>query len=606
MRLLNPAMLIWGLLLAAPVLLYLFRRRPRRVRVSTLLFFKTLARAYREAAWLRHLKKLLSFLLNAAIIIWAVGALARPVVAPKAGALRSVVIVVDRSASMAARNRKGTTRLAAAVRRVRERLAGLSAGVGVMVMTYDRRPEILLAFSLDRREVERALARIAVRPIEGDAAPALLLARRMARLDTPASVWHATDAARAEAGVEHISVALPEPANVGITGFQLRRLPLARSRFQAFVQLHGSGPAPLETELEIRIDGQLLAVRSMTLRPNGRERLVIPVDAGEGSVLTLKASARGDVLGLDDAVHARIPPLRPIRVLWVSPDPDPFTELALAALAEDDDIAVYKAAPSAWPPAEEADVVILDQWLPAAWPRGPAVVVIHPPDGGLGPLRAAAIRGPGLPVERVRATDDRHPVLYGVATARVAVTQTAVLEAGGTLEPLWVGPSGPLLVAGETGGQRIVAMAFEPERSEQLPLLASYPLLLGNAIYWSAEARDDPHTGQSRKAGDLVTLGGTTITWSTPGGAEASVPLHARSTELDRLGLWETDAGESGSSALLSRRETQLPATPARAGTEGSPQGPSLLRGDLTKLLAWLALAFLLLEAWLFHRYAVY
>ncbi|MFW6161790.1 MAG: vWA domain-containing protein, partial [Planctomycetota bacterium] len=436
MRFLNPSLLLWGALLAVPALLYLFRRKPRRVRVSTLLFFKTLARAYQEAAWLRYLKRILSFLLNAAIIVWAVGALARPVVAPKAGALNSVVILVDRSASMAARN-GGATRLEAGIARVRQRLAGLPAGVGVMVMTYDRRPEILLPFSLDRREVERTLATLTVRPIEDHAEPALLLARRMARLDTPASIWHVTDApavdlglraaewASEEVAVREITVAVREPVNVGITAFRLRRLPLARSRYQAFVQVHAAGPRAQETELEIRIDDQLIAVRSLTVKSEGRERLLIPLDAGEGSILSLRMSAEGDVLPLDDTVHARIPPLRPIEVLWVSPEPDPFTELALRSLGEEEDVAVFKAKPSAWPPDERPDVVLFDGWLPKTWPSETAVLVMDPPDGGLGPIQAARLRDSGLPVDRVRATDDRHPVLYGVATARVSVTQTA-------------------------------------------------------------------------------------------------------------------------------------------------------------------------------------
>ena len=40
MRLLIPSQLIWGLLIIVPLILYLFRRKPKTVPVSTLLFFK--------------------------------------------------------------------------------------------------------------------------------------------------------------------------------------------------------------------------------------------------------------------------------------------------------------------------------------------------------------------------------------------------------------------------------------------------------------------------------------------------------------------------------------------------------------------------------------
>ena len=60
----------------------------------------------------------------------------------------------------------------------------------------------------------------------------------------------------------------------------------------------------------------------------------------------------------------------------------------------------------------------------------PAVIVINPP-GSLGPVPAARLAGDGLPLDSLRAIDRGHPLLYGVATGRVGLTQTAVLEAAG-------------------------------------------------------------------------------------------------------------------------------------------------------------------------------
>ena len=68
--------------------------------------------------------------------------------------------------------------------------------------------------------------------------------------------------------------------------------------------------------------------------------------------------------------------------------------------------------------------------------------------------------------------------------------------------------------------------------------------------------------------------------------------------------LWQTDAGESGSAALLSARETLLPAGHADAARESG--SVSWLRGDLGWPLLWLVLGALLVESWLFHRHAVY
>ena len=244
------------------------------------------------------------------------------------------------------------------------------------------------------------------------------------------------------------------------------------------------------------------------------------------------------------------------------------------------------------------------------------------PPRASGPVRAVRLESGGLPLTAIRPADERHPVLYGVATTRVALTQTAVLESDGPLEPLWVGPSGPVLAAGDVRGQRIVVMAFAPGRSERLPLMASFPLLIGNAIYWSAaaEAGGTPADTLNHRTGELVACSGGTITWSVPGPVEtheSTAALRGRLVELDRVGLWRTEGGEEGSAALLSSAETSLAARaepppsaerPRRAADQPVPDEArsSFLRGDMTPLLMWAILAVLLAESWLFHRKAVY
>jgi hypothetical protein len=516
-------------------------------------------------------------------------------------------------------------------------------------MTYDRRPEILLPFTLDRRDAERALDTIAVRPIDGDAASGLALARKLAAIETPAAVWHVTDDGFDHQGtkdtrktegetdstsdadvpllgalgalvvnavaVENISVPLASPVNAGITAFQLRRLPLERGKLEAFVQVHCAADGPREVKMETRVDGALVSLRILAVTPGldgapGRERLLVPLKAGEGQAISLKVSVVGDCLALDDEVHAFIPKLDPVRVLWIASEPKPFTELALAALGADEEIEVFRGGPDVWPPAESVDVVIFEGWLPKEWPTDVPVIAIDPP-GSSGPFAARRIDGDGLPVESVRASEERHPLLYGVATARVAVTQTSVIESS-ALEPVWVGVSGPLIIAGETSGQRVVVMAIDPGRSERLPLMASYPLLMGNAIYWCGNDEGESTAGAARRTGELVQLKGKSIKWTAPSAGEALEETHSlegRWTELDRVGLWRTDAGEFGSAALLSSRETLVPSQDTdEAGETSLVSGGAsgLLSGDLAPALLWFALAVLVAEAWLFHRRAVY
>lgn len=617
MRFLNPAMLSWLLVALVPLVLYLFRHRPQRKRVSTLLFFKALSLAHQESAWLRRLKKLLSLALTLLVIAAGAAALARLIVAPARDDVQSVVLLVDRSASMGAIDALGRTRLQAAVAEAEDRLAGVPASVPVAVVAYDARAEVLAPPTLERRDIRRALRAIEPRPIEGKAEPAMKLAREVAAMARPSRVWHLTDAhdssvPKSDVAVETIALPLERPTNVGVTSFALRRMPMERDRFDAFVQLHAMADRPIEAELQIRLDEKLVGVRTLTMRPGESTRMITPVRAGEGATLSMTAVAKtggNDALPSDDEVLVRVPPVEPIRVLWVAPEPDPFTELALQSLGLDTQVQVFQGGPGAFPPKEDQriDVVVFEDWLPAAdaWPTALPAIVINPP-GSAGPVRARVL-GSGLPLETVRPTDERHPLLYGVASGRLALTQTVVmdLESGRSgLEALWVGPSGPVLAAGEVRGQRIAVMGFAPGRSESLPLSASYPLLLGNAVYWATRpAGGVAEAGNNRRTGELLALDDETIVWE---GNEAPAEAEAtRWAELDRIGLWKTSDGTLGSAAMLSARETLLPSAKPQAAEEEIGIG-GWLAGDLTMPLLFLALGALVAESWLFHRHGVY
>jgi len=303
-----------------------------------------------------------------------------------------------------------------------------------------------------------------------------------------------------------------------------------------------------------------------------------------------------------------VPKLEPIHVMWVTTAPDPFTTLALSTLAIDSDIRVSQGAPNSWPPKQKMDVVIFDNWLPNEWPKDIPVVVLNPTKT-LGPVQVARIKGEGLPVEDIRAANSSHPLLYGVATGRVSLTQTAVIESNGALQPLWVGSQGPILMAGEAGGQRVSVMAFSPQKSEQLPLMASYPLLIGNAIYWAAEKSISAARGLNHKTGDLISITGSEIRWQgVDEENETTVSVANRLVELDQIGLWQTDDGDRGSAALLSPVESTLTISGDKPmkRVQDAARSSSWLRGDLAPLLMWCVLGLLVLESWMYHRYVAY
>lgn len=657
MTFLNPSLLgLLGLVLI-PFVLYFFRRKSKRFSVSTLVFFKTLAREHQESAWLRRMKKFLSLLMTLIILCAAIFALSRLIFSSgTADDVRTVVVLLDRSASMAVEDENGTSRLDAAIAQVKDELLKIPEDVGVALIAYDVRPEILQPRTFKRRELISRLGEVAVRPMSGDSGAALDAANVLAKLETPAAIWHLSDdpagsfssdpesestenaepeVASADAGVrvDEISVALPNPINVGITAFNVRSVPLEHGQFDAYVQVALNDDAPKDetviAKLEVIVGSIPSQIRELELKPGQREGLVLKLNGAENQMLRLQLSSEKDALSTDNVVLAPLPDARPIVAAWIRPDPekepvDPYLQLALNSIHEDGQLELYAGTPDDWP-IEGVDVVIFDRWLPDTWPENLPAIVLNPP-GNVGPIVAQQLPN-GIPHDEIRVGNEEHPLLFRVASNRIALTQTAVFSVAGSMEPIWLAGQEPVLAAGEVKGQRIVMMGFTPGQSERLPLLASFPILMANSLLWAVESSPGlQRQFREYSTGELAEINAPDVTWSRweDGRLKKSrTKVEGGLMELNQVGIFETiptdpkTPKQMGSAFLLSANESNVRGAPeAGTGAAGAElnQAPEAepakragwLRGDLTWLFLAIAVIFLIVESYFFHRHAVY
>jgi hypothetical protein len=153
-------------------------------------------------------------------------------------------------------------------------------------------------------------------------------------------------------------------------------------------------------------------------------------------------------------------------------------------------------------------------------------------------------------------------------------------------------------------------MGFSPGQSERLPLTASFPLLIGNALLWIVDRDMESGGLHQHSTGDLVKIEGKQVSWKEWENGELKtrrVPVSSGVFELDRVGSWESDIGEQGSSHILSAVESNLPA--GKNGEVTIPEYFQVEGGASGGLKLWLlsgVLVILLVEAWFFHRLAVY
>ena len=614
MRFLAPGFLHLAWLLVIPVALYLYRRQAKKQPVSTLLFFRLLAREHQEAAWLRKLKRWLSLLLALLMLLALILALGRPVWSggDEAGA---VVVVIDRSASMAARDENGETRLETARRLVRERLAGVPDTVPVTLAAADARAEVLLARSRNRRECLRALESLVTRPVAERPEAARRVASQMAALEANSVIWWASDQPQTatvnDEAIQWLDVSLSSALNVGITAFQVRALPLERDRLEGFLQISAAkaNPGSVTTRLEVQVGGRLAQLRELDLAPGQQLALSLPLEGAQGQLVEARLITPDDALGWDDAVAARLPALRPLRVAWFAEQADPFTELAFQSLVEAGKIEMWRGDTAAFPPADLPDVFVFENWLPEAWPESRPVIALRPPRS-VGPLRVQPLPGGEALRDSVRGTAPQHPVVHRVTTSQWSLMQSARLELSEGLEALWMAGDEPVLVAGEVGGRRLVAGVFHPALSTQLALQPAFPLMLGNALLWCADDAPLQRGLQSLRVGELLEQRGRLewVVWDGQSWREETTRADGW-VELERVGAWRDETGQSGVSLLASLEETDLPLRANADAADGGANvtvasgglGLTAVRGLLLGLLG-----LLLLESWLFHRQAVY
>ena len=476
---------------------------------------------------------------------------------------RTLVVLVDASASMRATD-VAPTRLDAAKSEVKSIVRGLGGADRMLVAQMDAMVTPLGPMSGDTSELEREVD--AIRPTD-------------TRADFPRALRFATDALRGadEPEIVVISDGALGPAadaqgpvhlvdaklsfvsigsghrNVALTQFSVRRYPLDKSRYEVMLEVTNTGDAAEDVEVSLLGDGQLVDLTKLRLKPGERLPRFYSNLSGASRTLEAKIALAGgahDDLPADDHAYALLPERRRARVLVVS-DGNLYLQ---AALLLDEYLDVTTVTPQVYArtaasSASKTDVIIFDRVTPTEPPRAHALY--------LDP------RGPGAPVKvgdeidrpGFDKIDRKHPVVRFIALDDVNIAAAHALK-GETGDKV-VGasePGGAILVAGERGGYKFVALGFDPAGSD-LPLRTAWPLFLLDTINWFDD--EDASYLSSFRTGDVwrvpVAVGATTATLKDPDGDVQPVPIHeGRAVTMgERAGFYElsTPAPSAGEAA---------------------------------------------------------
>jgi hypothetical protein len=378
-----------------------------------------------------------------------------------------------------------------------------------------------------------------------------------------------------------------EPApNVGITAFSVRP-PIglsndapARSAGDAYLEIANFAPEGQRVHLIIARGNATILDRQLDIGRGEALRQVVPLPSGGDALLRARIEAPGNALGIDDEAYAWMTRTTPISVAVVGQQTAWLGEL----FQRNPDVRASFVLPDAYRPGP-ADAVIFDRWLPGELPERPILVIA----GGAG--------AEDHPVWKQRSD---HPVLRGVDPLTFTIDKAHLSSSPG-LVPLVTSERGtPLVSIDQSGGRRMVIVAFGPSESN-LGSAPGFPVLIGNALEWLSR----PALEEVRRPGAVV-LDESVTRVTDPDGQRVGLERveHSVVAVLRKPGIYVAEGAGARSTIAVNVGDPQLSNTQATTlSLEGSRP---VTAGGATRpwwaYCAMAALALLLVEWWTWQR----
>lgn len=549
-------LMIAGAASSVTVLLYILKLRRRPVPVPFARIWDAIFKDRQATELFSKLRRLLSLLLQLALIALLVFALGDP--KPKSSLLdgRHLVVLVDGSASMKAID-VAPSRIEVAKTAVRKLVRGLGSADRALIVEMGSLPSPLSTMSSDvseldpavdalhatdtRANLERGLS-FAVDSLRGLPKPEIIVVSDGVLGDV-SEVAKRIDLKGAE--LRFLPVG-KSGNNVAISEFSVRRYPLDKSRSEVMLEVANTNDQRVQVELTLLGDGTVIDVSRFALGPNERLPRYYQDLAGASRTLEAElrlAGGRTDDLPADDHAYALMPERHRARVLTVSKG-NTYLD---AALLLDEYLDVTSVAPNKPIPSEHFDVAILDGVNEVLPETVAAALYLNLPEGGV-PLKLGA----PLSDFGFDTWDKKSPVLRFLALGDVQVASGHALIPAPSDRVLGASDQGPILVSGSRSGHPFVALGFDPRNSDWV-LRVAWPLFVLNTI--NAFVEEDTGYVSSFRTGDVwripVPASADSATIIDPHGGHHTVPVkEGRAVYLgEEAGFYKLSAG-AGNDAL--------------------------------------------------------
>src|SRR2546427_2304890 len=589
------------------VLLYFLKVRRRERTVSSLLLWHPSLRDREASAFFQRLHRDPLLLLQLLALLALALALARPVATVMGQGARKVVVVLDISASMKARDVL-PSRFEAARAGAAALVRGLGEGAEVMVIEAGVQPRVTAALARDRERALAAIRAAQARDLPTRIQEAVRTARALVAAEPRAEIHVFTDGAFAlpqsqdvaDPRVRWVGVGR-HGQNVAITSLSIRKNYYGAFDYQAFVALVNYSVEPQTFSFRLDLDGKSIAEKEVTLEPSVRRSMVLPFSHSGGGTVTARLRIDDD-LAVENTAYAVLPPPRKMAVLLVSAG-NLFLEKVLRT---DPQVSLEVRTPDQYQGGMgDADVVVLDS--------------VTPPRAGPGRFVFVNAVPPDVPIEvlgrlerpTIMDWDRNHPVMRHVEFAKVTIEDAVRIRPLAAGRPVVEAVGGPLIYALEEPDRKAPFIGLGLFKTD-FPLRIAFPLVLSHKLCWLHPARLD-HASVQFVTRQSVLLhaphGVTTVTVTTPGGRIVQgrgTRGMGSFTETDETGIYtlSTSRGETrGAVNLADADESNLvPHPPPATSAHGPVAAPVPVQRELWPLFVILAVVLLAGEGLLYWR----
>jgi len=613
MNFFNPLNLLWLLPMAGLiVLMYILKLRRKDVIVPSTFLWRQVIRDVQANAPFQRLRKNLLLFLQLLAVTLLVLMLARPFWRGAGLGGRSVVILVDASASMTATD-AGGSRLDEAKREALRIVHGMQAEDQMMVVSAAAKPEALTGFTGDQMELARAIDGLRPRETTTNMRDAVNVAASLVAARDASQIDIVSDGAfppitNVNLGKTHVVFHPVGQAarNVGITAVDYRRSLTGEKTVEVFVTLRNFDRQPRTLNVELYQEDNLVDASEVTLPPRGENVDIFDIpEPAETKTLRVRLDAPDD-LAADNQAALVITPRKPIQALLVT-EGNVFLETGIQV---DPDVELSRTKPANFPGPEGFDVVIFDGAAPKTLPEGNYFFV------NCANNQSPATPGPESANQSLIAPNRSHPILRYVDFGSTRWTRMRRGQPQGWAQELASSETGAAIVAGEKGKMRALWIGFHLDLAHgAFPLTVGYPIFLSNALRWLAHS--DDRTATQVRTGAAVTLdappdaGRVTIT--KPNGEKRTLAVSPRGgavfDETDTVGIYTATGGSDWSRVFAANLadDAESDITPRPNPDLGSnPPGQAGRRVTVVReLWPYAAVALLLLlavEWWAFHR----